>query len=121
MTKQDVYVEADTAQSLAAQASTEGKTLFAFTNEILDMVLRVLREGGSPNEIFVAWKTARLSREVDGASFVPRPLIWKMVERIYRIDPEWMLAEWLDTGQRLGERLRSLAGHMCPRSNPDPS
>src|SRR5436853_3225436 len=107
MTKQDVYVEAATAQSLAAQASTEGKTLFAFTNEILDMVLRVLREGGSPNEIFVAWKTARLSREVDGASFVPRPLIWKMVERIYRIDPEWMLAEWLDTGQRLGERLRS--------------
>ena len=49
---------------------------------------------------------SRLSREVDGASFVPRNLIWKMVERLYRIDPEWMLAEWLDTGRRLGERLR---------------
>ena len=106
MTKQDVYIKADTAQSLAAKASTEGKTLFAFTNEILDIVLRVLREGGSPDEIFAAWKTSRLSREVDGASFVPRNLIWKMVERLYRIDPEWMLAEWLDTGRRLGERLR---------------
>src|SRR5207247_2386921 len=45
MTKQDVYVESNTAQSLAAQASSRGKTLYSFTNEVLDVALRVLGQG----------------------------------------------------------------------------
>ena len=55
MTKQDVYVESNTAQSLAAQASSRGKTLYSFTNEVLDVALRVLGQGGNENEIFPAW------------------------------------------------------------------
>ena len=108
MTKQDVYIESNTAQSLAAQASSRGKTLYSFTNEILDVALRVFGQGGNANEIFPAWKTSRLSKDIEGAPFLPRSLVWKMVERLYRSDPEWLLAEWFDAGRRLGERLRVL-------------
>jgi hypothetical protein len=108
MTKQDVYVEANTAQSLAAQASSRGKTLYSFTNEVLDVALRVFGQGGNENEIFPAWKTSRLSKDVGGAPFLPGSLIWKMVERLYRSDPDWLLGEWAAAGRRLGERLRAL-------------
>ena len=108
MTKQDVYVESNTAQSLAAQASSRGKTLYSFTNEILDVALRVFDQGGNENEIFPAWKTSRLSKDIQGAPFLPGSLIWKMVERLYRSDPEWLLEEWAEAGRRLGERLRAL-------------
>ncbi len=108
MTKQDVYVESNTAQSLAAQASSRGKTLYSFTNEVLDVALRVLGQGGNENEIFPAWKTSRVSKDIEGAPFLPGSLIWKMVERLYRSDPEWLLGEWADAGRRLGERLRIL-------------
>ncbi len=108
MTKQDVYVESNTAQSLAAQASSRGKTLFSFTNEVLDVALRVLGQGGNEHEIFPAWKTSRVSKDIEGAPFLPGSLIWKMVERLYRSDSEWLLGEWAEAGRRLGERLRIL-------------
>src|SRR5207302_415179 len=108
MTKQDVYVESNTAQSLAAQASSRGKTLYSFTNEVLDVALRVLGQGGNENEIFPAWKTSRVSKDIGGAPFLPGSLIWKMVERLYRSDPEWLMEEWAEAGRRLGERLRIL-------------
>jgi len=106
MTKQDVYVDSSTAQSLAAQASSRGKTLYSFTNEILDVALRVFSEGGNENEIFPAWKTSRVSKDIEGAPYLPRTLIWSMVERLYRSDPDWLLEQWLEAGKRLGERLR---------------
>src|SRR5438046_9517027 len=107
MTKQDVYVESNTAQSLAAQASSRGKTLYSFTNEVLDVALRVLGQGGNENEIFPAWKTSRVSKDIEGAPFLPGSLIWKMVERLYRSDPEGLLVEWGEAGRRLGDRLRA--------------
>src|SRR2546430_11130505 len=108
MTKQDVYIESNRAQSLAARAGSRAKTLYSFTNEILDVALRVFGQGGNENEIFPAWKTSRLSKDIEGAPFLPRSLVWKMVERLYRSDPEWLLAEWFGAGRRLGERLRVL-------------
>src|SRR5207244_12877785 len=105
MTKQDVYVESNTAQSLAAQASSRGKTLYSFTNEVLDAALRVLGQGGNENEIFPAWKTSRVSKDIEGAPSLPGSLIWKMVERLYSSDPQRLWADSAEAGPRLGERV----------------
>lgn len=106
MTKQDVPVEAGTAQSLAAQASKKGKTLSSLTNEILDVALRIYREGGNADEIFPAWKASRMSKDFEGAPFVPSGLIRKIVERLYPKDREWLLQEWVTAGKELGDHLR---------------
>ena len=100
-------MESNTAQSLAAQASGRGKTLYSFINEILDVALRVFAQGGDAAEIFPAWKSSRISRDIDGAPFLPHSLVWKMVERLYRSDPDWLLQEWFEAGRRLGEVLLS--------------
>jgi hypothetical protein len=107
MTKQDVYVESNTAQLLAAEASNRGRTLYSLTNEILDVALQVFGQGGDANELFPAWKSFRISRDIDGAPFLPRSLVWKMVERLYQRDPDWLLQEWFESGRRLGEVLRT--------------
>src|SRR5256885_15800569 len=108
MTKQDVYIESNTAQRVAPQSASGGKTLYSFTNEVLEVALRVFARGGNEKEIFPAWKTSRVSKDIEGAPFLPGSLIWKMVERLYRSDPEWLLGEWAEAGRRLGERLRIL-------------
>src|SRR2546427_12517723 len=105
MTKQDVYVESNTAQSLAAQAASRGKTLFSFTNEVLDVALRVLGQGGNENEIFPAWNTSRAWKDIEGAPSLPGSLIWKKVKRLYRSDPEGLLGEWAEAVRRFGEVL----------------
>ena len=107
MTKQDVPVESETAQRLAAQASKKGKTLYSLTNEILEAALRVYGEGGNANEMFPAWKVSRMGKEISGTPFLPRRLIRKMVERLYPRDREWLLQEWVEAGKELGNHLRA--------------
>ena len=106
MTKQDIPVESETAQSLAAQASKKGKTVASLTNEILDVALRIYGEGGNADEMFPAWKVSRMSKDIDGAPFVPSGLIRKIVERLYPKDREWLLQEWVEAGKELGDHLR---------------
>jgi len=107
MTKQEIAVESSTAQSLAAEASSRGKTLYAFTNQILDVALRVFGQGGDASEILPAWKSYRVTKDIEGVPFLPRSLVWKMVERLYQRDPEWLLQEWFEAGRRIGEVLRT--------------
>src|SRR5438046_10545564 len=106
MTKQEIAVESSTAQSLAAEASSRGKTLYAFTNQILDVALRVFGQGGDASEILPAWKSYRVTKDIEGVPFLPRSLVWKMVERLYQRDPEWVLEEWFEVGRWFGEVLR---------------
>src|SRR5437762_888118 len=108
MTKQEIAVESSTAQSLAAEASSRGKTLYAFTNQILDVALRVFGQGGDASEILPAWKSYRVTKDIEGVPFLPRSLVWKMVERLYQRDPEWLLQEWFEAGRRIGEVLRTV-------------
>src|SRR3989442_12311140 len=106
MTKQDVPVESETAQRLAAEASKRGKTLYSLTKEILDTALRVYGEGGSANEMFPAWKASRMWKDISGTPFLRRRLIRKMVEGLYPRDGEWVLQKWGEAGWELGDRLR---------------
>src|SRR5256884_9116917 len=103
MTKQEIAVESGTAQSLAAEASSRGKTLYAFTNQILDVALRVFGQGGDASEILPAWKSYRVTKGIEGGPFLPRSLVWKMVERLYQRGPEGVLQGRVEAGRAVGE------------------
>src|SRR5947199_10724292 len=99
MTKQEIAVESGTAQSLAAEASSRGKTLYSFTNQILDVALRAFGQGGDASEILPAWKSYRVTKDIEGGPFLPRSPVWKLVERVYRRNPEHVLQEWFEAGR----------------------
>src|SRR5947208_14708308 len=107
MTKQEIAVESSTAQSLAAEASSRGKTLYAFTNQILDVALRVFGQGRDASEILPAWKSYRMTKDIEGVPFLPRSLVWKLVELLYQRYPEGLLQECLEAGRRIREVLRN--------------
>lgn len=106
MTKQNVLVESDTAQALAAHASLQGKTLYTLMNEILQAVARVYQVGGSAEEIYSSWNATRMSKQIGGAPLLPRNLVLRMAERIYRTDREWLSHECFEAGRFVGEHLR---------------
>src|SRR5207249_10818430 len=108
MTKQEIAVESSTAQSLAAEASSRGKTLYAFTNQILDVALRVFGQGGDASEILPAWKSYRVTKDIEGVPFLPRSLVWKMVERLYQRRPEGLLRARVGGGRRIGGGRRTV-------------
>lgn len=101
-----MLVESETVQALEVQASVRGKTLYTLMNEILQAVARVYQVGGSAEEIFSSWNADRMSREIGGAPFLPRNLVTRMAERIYRSDREWLSRECFEAGRHVGEHLR---------------
>lgn len=106
MTKQNVLVESDTAQALAGHASLQGKTLYALMDEILQAVARVYQVGGSAEEIYSSWNATRMSKQIGGAPLLPRNLVLRMAERIYRTDRKWLSQECFEAGRFVGEQLR---------------
>src|SRR2546427_5650491 len=101
MTKQDIPVESETAQSLAAQASKKGKTVASLTNEILDVALRIYGEGGNADEMFPAWKVSRMSRTLNVPPSVPGGSSRRISERSNRRTRGCFFQDWVEPGKNL--------------------
>ena len=105
MTRTNIAVESEVADSLSDEASKENKTLYALANEALRTVLKVRQEGGSIEDIYTAWLYARISGDLDVVP-IPANLLEKMVKTLYLEEKESILKAWYDEGSRIGTYLR---------------
>jgi hypothetical protein len=101
----NISIDAGVASAISDEATKENKTLYAFANESLREVLNVCKEGGSPNEIFSAWRFTRILRDVESIP-IPGDLVEKCIKRLYEVDKEWILKLWFEEGLKLGTYLR---------------
>jgi hypothetical protein len=104
MARTNVAVEESVAYMLADEAARQNKTLYAFTNELMKTSLRICREGGNLNEIYPAWRFAKMTREVDTVP-LPGDLLEKMIARLSTLDEGWLLKTWHEEGVRIGTYL----------------
>ncbi|MEM0075800.1 MAG: hypothetical protein QXT39_02970 [Conexivisphaerales archaeon] len=105
MARTNVAVDEALAYSLSDEAGRQNKTLYAFTNELLSTSLRIIREGGTSNEIYASWRFVRMLREIDSVP-VPGDLLEKIVKRLYETEKDWLLKAWLEEGVKLGTYLQ---------------
>lgn len=105
MPRTNIAVEDRIARELADQAEAMHKTLYALANECLDSVLSVCREGGSPQEVYPAWRLSKMLKEMDAVP-IPGPLLERMIKRLYELDRKTLLEAWFEQGQRIGAYLQ---------------
>ena len=82
------------------------KTLYSFSNECLDTVLKIFRDGGSVDEIYPFWLQTRMSKEVDGMPLLNRGLIDSMVKTFYSKDSETILQIFFECGVLFGSYIK---------------
>ncbi len=85
------------------------KTLYGFSNDCLEAVLKIFREDGNVEEIYPFWLQTKMSKEVDGMPFLNRGLLDSMVKTFYSKNSDIVLKIFFDTGILFGI-LRKAAG-----------
>src|SRR5438876_8284433 len=92
------------SKALDDEATRANNSQFALANEILETALKICSEGGSPKELYPAWRFLRLSRERD-IDIVPLSLCGSLVEKIVKrpciSDRNWLLLTWFEEGRRV--------------------
>ena len=90
------------AGELADDATRVNKTLYGFSNDCLEAVLKIFHEGGSVEEIYPFWLQTKMSKEVDGMPFLNRGLLDSMVKAFYSKNSDAVLKIFFDTGILFG-------------------
>lgn len=91
----------DEAISITAK---EGKTLFAFTNEIFEQALKAYEMHTTLAEILEFYALAKLEKDA-GAIVVPASVLDAMVKRLWELDKEELVEKWYDSGRWFGQYL----------------
>jgi len=91
---------------LADEASRANKTLFSFSNECLEAVLKIFQEHGSVDEIYPFWLQTRMSKEMDGMPLLNRGLVDSMVKTFYPKDSEVLLKIFFECGVLFGSYIK---------------
>ena len=100
--RSNIAVSDEIAAELSQRAEKDGKTVFALTNECLGASLRICASGGSPEEIYGAWKMNRIGKDIGALQWVGRNLMERLVREFAPLDPEKFAKMWQDAGYNFG-------------------
>lgn len=106
LARTNIAVEDKIAEELADDANRVNKTLYGFSNDCLEAVLKIFHEGGSVEEIYPYWLQTKTSKEVDGMPLLNRGLLDSMVKTFYPKNNDTVLKIFFDTGILFGSYIK---------------
>jgi len=106
LARSNIAVEDKIAEELADDANRVNKTLYGFSNDCLEAVLKIFHEGGSIEEIYPFWLQTKTSKEVDGMPLLNRGLLDSMVKTFYSKNSDAVLKIFFDTGILFGSYIK---------------
>jgi len=106
LARSNIAVEDKIAVELADDANRVNKTLYGFSNDCLEAVLKIFHEGGSIEEIYPFWLQTKTSKEVDGMPLLNRGLLDSMVKTFYSKNSDAVLKIFFDTGILFGSYIK---------------
>jgi hypothetical protein len=111
MARTNISVDQEIAASLSDEATRENKTMYAFSNESLKVILNICRNGGRPEDVYTSWMFTRILKDLDTVP-TPGDLVEKLLKKLYEIDKTWLLHTWVEEGQRIGAYLHLSSPRM---------
>jgi len=102
--KKLILVREDLLEDILKITAKEGKTVFAFTNEVLEQALKAYEMQTSPPELLEFYKLMKLEKD-RGAVIIPIDLLNNLTKKCYETDKEDLLQWWYDCGLWYGKYL----------------
>jgi len=99
-----ILVRSDLLEQAIKQCSKEGKTMFAFTNQIFENALKAYEMQTSPEELLEFYTLVKLG-ESAGIAMLPSTLIDYMLEKLYQSDKKNLMAKTYESGLWFGKCL----------------
>jgi hypothetical protein len=109
MPRGSLSVEKNVVDEFSVQAERQGKTLYAFANEWLDVASKITAEGGGAKEILGHWRVWSVLKQVDVIT-LPADFVEDLISKLYAADKTTLLK----TFSSLGENLVGLTKMAAP-------
>ncbi len=102
--KRLILVRDDLLQEIIKITAREGKTVFAFTNEVFEQALEAYQMQTNPAEILQFYMFMKLEKD-RGITIIPIDILNHMIQKLYSIEKEDLLQKWYDSGLWYGKYL----------------
>jgi len=102
--KKLILIRDDLLEEAIKITAKEGKTVFAFTNEVFEQAVRTYEMKTSPKELLEFYTLMKLEKD-RGTVIIPIELLNTMIQKSYDTDKEGLLQKWYDAGLWLGKYL----------------
>ena len=102
--KKLILIRDDLLEEIIKITAKEGKTVFAFTNEVFEQALKAYETKMSPGELLEFYTLMKLEKD-SGTVIVPIEVLNTMLQKSFETDKEDLLQKWYDSGLWLGKYL----------------
>lgn len=103
--KKLIVVRGDLLEKLSTITAKEGKTMYAFTNEIFEQVLKAYEMQVSLAELVEFYNLMKFGKD-SGSVILPSELLDYMISKLHKKEKEELLQKWYDSGVWYGKYLR---------------
>ncbi len=102
--KKLILVRNDLLKEIIKITAREGKTVFAFTNEVFEQALKAYQMQTNPAEILQFYTCMKLEKD-RGICIIPIDLLNYMTQKLYTVEKEELLQKWYNSGLWYGKYL----------------
>jgi len=99
-----ILIRNDLLEDIIKITAREGKTVFAFANEVFEQALKAYEMQTNPAEL-LEFYTLMMMEKDRGAVIIPIDLLNYLIERLHKTDKEDLLKKWYDCGLWYGKYL----------------
>jgi hypothetical protein len=102
--KKLVAVRGDLLAKVVRIANRQGKTLFAFTNELLEQAIKADEMRSTLPTIVDSYELIKMEKET-GSIIVPAEILSFLVEKLYPLEKNTLKEKWYKSGEWYGKYL----------------
>jgi hypothetical protein len=104
----NISVEREIFEDFSLQAERQNKTLFAFANESLSVMAKIVAEGGNPEDLLHMWKSFSILKQMEVVP-LPSAFLDELIAKEYAVDKEGLIKMFREFGAGLVGILRIAA------------
>jgi hypothetical protein len=100
MARSNISVDKKVFDDFSAQAMLEGKTLYAFTNDWLEVAAKISSHGGKGKDAFDLWRSNAILKQFD-TIVLPSDFVDNMLVKLHAADKSSLLKSFSELGKEL--------------------
>jgi len=101
-----ILIRSDLLDRIAEITAKEGKTMYSFTNEVFEQVLKTYDMNANISDVVAFYTLMQIEKET-GAVIIPMSVLEYTINKLYKENKEEFLKKWYDAGLWYGKYMAS--------------
>jgi len=101
-----ILIRSDLLEKVSQITAREGKTMYGFTNEVFEQVLKTYELNANLPDVVEFFTLMQIEKEA-GTALIPMSVLEYMMNKLYKENEKELLEKWYEAGQWFGKYISS--------------